>query len=203
MQQRNIVIRNAVPTVDDGLAFARYLDQAAEGFFRFMLGRGCSEVIAQAFLQPGHDLSYEHVIFAERDDSLVGMASGYSAEQHRRSSERPLREAAGFRVIRMAAVALLCWPLLRFLDTLAEGDFYLQAVAVDGAFRGQGIGSALIDAVEERARDCGAARFTLDVSTTNNAAQKLYENRGMAVVSTSPGVLFFTNLRAMRMTKRL
>ena len=168
-----------------------------------MLGRGCSEVIAQAFLQSGHDLSYQHVIFAERGDRLVGMASGYSAEQHRRSSEQPLREAAGYRAIRMAVVGLLCWPLLRFLDTLAEGDFYLQAIAVDRAFRGQGIGSVLIDAVEERARGCGSARFTLDVSTTNNPARKLYENRGMSVTSTSPGILFFTNLRAVRMTKRL
>ena len=39
MDQHPIVLRAANPTFDKGLAFARYLDEAAEGFFRLMLGR--------------------------------------------------------------------------------------------------------------------------------------------------------------------
>ena len=39
MDRHSIVLRAANPTFDEGLAFARYLDEAAEGFFRFMLGR--------------------------------------------------------------------------------------------------------------------------------------------------------------------
>ena len=39
MDRYSIIFRTANPTLDDGLAFARYLDEAAEGFFRFMLGR--------------------------------------------------------------------------------------------------------------------------------------------------------------------
>ncbi len=59
MDRHSIVLRAANPTFDGGLAFARYLDEAAEGFFRFMLGRRAGYIIATAFAQPDHDLSYQ------------------------------------------------------------------------------------------------------------------------------------------------
>ncbi|TMR62273.1 hypothetical protein, partial [Streptococcus pseudopneumoniae] len=82
MDRHSIVLRAANPTFDEGLAFARYADEAAEGFFRFMLGRRAGEIIATAFAQPDHDLSYQNVTFAERDNVIVGMVLGYTAEQH-------------------------------------------------------------------------------------------------------------------------
>lgn len=60
-------IRPASPTFDDGLACARYLDVAAEGFFRILLGRRASELIAQAYTQPNNEYSYENVLFAARE----------------------------------------------------------------------------------------------------------------------------------------
>ncbi|MFC1634947.1 hypothetical protein ACFL5Z_08900, partial [Planctomycetota bacterium] len=66
MDRHSITLRAANPTLDEGLVFARYLDEAAEGFFRFMLGRDAGDIIARAFVEPGHDLSYQNVTFAER-----------------------------------------------------------------------------------------------------------------------------------------
>lgn len=40
--------------------------------------------IATAFAQPDHDLSYQNVTFAERDNVIVGMVLGYTAEQPNR-----------------------------------------------------------------------------------------------------------------------
>ena len=60
MDRHSIVLRAANPTFDEGLAFARYLDEAAEGFFRFMLGRRVGYITATAFAQPDHDLSYQN-----------------------------------------------------------------------------------------------------------------------------------------------
>ncbi len=70
MPKPSIKFRTANPTFDEGQVFARYLDQAAEGFFRFMLGRRSVDIIATAFTQPGHDLSYQNVTFA--DDVSAG-----------------------------------------------------------------------------------------------------------------------------------
>jgi ribosomal protein S18 acetylase RimI-like enzyme len=203
MDRQSIVLRAAIPTFDEGLAFARYLDEAAEGFFRFMLGRRAEQIVATAFIQPDHDLSYQNVTFAERDNVIVGMVSGYTAEQHRRSSQQPLKEAAGRRNLRMKIVLTLFAPLMRIIDSIADGDFYLQAIAVDNEIRGDGVGSVLIDSFEERARASGSIRLSLDVSAKNEGANRFYKRRGMAVASQWPKRLPIPGLRFYRMTKTL
>ena len=203
MDQQSIVLRAAKPTLDEGIVFARYLDEAAEGFFRFMLGRRARHIIAAAFTQPGHDLSYQNVTFAERDQDIVGMVSGYTAEQHRRSSHLPLKQAAGKRNLRMRIVLILFAPLMRIIDSIEDDDFYLQGIAVDRNIRGEGIGSVLIKSLEERARASGASRLSLDVSAKNERARRFYERYGMAVTSRWPKRLPLPVFRLYRMTKEL
>jgi len=203
MNRSPVTLRAARSARDDGRRFARYLDQAAEGFFGFMLGRRKDDILARAFLEPGHDLSFQNVEFAERDGSAVGMVSGYTAEQHRQSSERPLLRAAGKFNFRMMVVGILCAPLFRVIDSVADGDFYLQAVAVDPEARGEGVGSLLIDRIEARAVAAGSRRIALDVSAKNKGALKLYGRRGMTVESQWPKRLWIPGLRLLRMTKPL
>jgi ribosomal protein S18 acetylase RimI-like enzyme len=203
MDRHSIVLRAAKPTLDDGLAFARYLDEAAEGFFRLMLGRRAAHIIAIAFARPDHDLSYQNVTFAQRDDVIVGMVAGYTAQQHRRSSLQPLKQAAGRCRIRMRIVLALCAPMMRIIDTIADRDFYLQAIAVDKELRGDGLGSILMDSLEERARASGSARLSLDVSAGNDPARRFYQRRGMTIESQWPRRLTIPGLKFYRMTKTL
>jgi ribosomal protein S18 acetylase RimI-like enzyme len=201
MDRHSITLREAKATLDEGRVFARYLDEAAEGFFRFMLGRDAGEIIARAFAEPGHDLSYQNVTFAERDNVIVGMVSGYTAEQHRQSSRQPLKQAAGRHHLRMKIVLILFIPLMRIIDSIDDDDFYLQAIAVDKEFRGDGVGSVLMDSLEERAHASGSARLSLDVSARNESARRFYERRGMTVESQWPKRLPIPGLRFYRMTK--
>jgi ribosomal protein S18 acetylase RimI-like enzyme len=203
MDRLSIDLRPANPTLDDGLAFARYLDQAAEGFFRLMLGRRSGHIIATAFTKPDHDLSYQNVTFVERDNVIVGMVSGYTAAQHRRSSGQPLEQAAGRRNLRMRIVLVLFAPLMRIIDSIADGDFYLQAIGVDKELRGNGVGSVLLDSLEERARAIGSTRLSLDVSAKNERACRFYESRGMTVESQWPKRLPIPGVRLCRMTKTI
>jgi ribosomal protein S18 acetylase RimI-like enzyme len=196
-------LRPAEPAIEEGQAFAGYLDQAAEGFFGFWLGGRADSILAQAYLQPGHDLSYEGVTFAERDGALVGMALGYTAEQHRLSSTEPLEQAAGRWHPRMSTVSFVLAPLFKILHTMADGDFYLQAIAVDPAERGTGVGSALMDFAEENAIASGAARLVLDVSVANATARRLYERRGMTIESTWPRRFRLPKVTLLRMVKSL
>lgn len=194
----------ARPTSDEGVVFAAYLDTAAYGLFRAMLGRQVERIIADADQETGHDLSYQHVTFAERGGQIVGMASAYTAEDHRRSSDEALAQAAGtIRTVRMAIVSILGRPLLRFVDHVPDGDFYLQAVAVDDDQRGRGIGSLLIDHVEAEARAHRCARVVLDVAADNDGARRLYESRGMTVEAESPHPPFMPSMRVRRMVKPL
>ncbi len=181
--------------------FARYLDRAAEGFFRFWLGRNTTDIVATTYLQPNHDLSYQNVTFAERNNVIAGMVSGYSAEQHRDSTDRPLKQAAGKYNLRMIVVSIVFAPLLRIIDTIADGDFYLQAIAVDKEHDGKGVGTALMDSIEDKAIARGSARIVLDVSAQNEGARRLYERRGWIVASQWPKRMAIPGLRFLRMTK--
>ena len=203
MAQDSTTLRPANPTEDDGLAFARYLDEAAEGFFRFMLGGRAKHIIAAAFVHPDHDLSYQNVTFAERDNVIVGMASGFTAEQHRCSSRHSLKQAAGWWNLRMRIVLIVFAPLMRIIDSISDGDFYLQAIAIDRELCGNGIGSVLMDSLEEHARVSGAARLALDVSAKNEGARRFYERRGLTIESQWPKRLRMTALQFYRMTRML
>ncbi len=203
MNHHSVTLRAANPAFDEGLAFARYADEVAEGFFGFMLGRRAAEILATAFAQPDHDLSYQNVTFAERGNVIVGMVAAYTAEQHRRSSHQPLKRAAGRRNLRLRIVQTLFAPMMRITDSVADGDFYVQFIAVDKELRGAGVGAVLMDSSEERARASGSTRLSLDVTAKNEGAREFYERRGMTVESQWPKRLPIPGLKFYRMTKGL
>jgi len=196
-----IIIRAANPTYEEGLLCGRYLNEAAEGFFRFMLGRQFAQIIAKAYTQPNHSYSFQNVSFAEYDNRIVGMASGFTSEQYRRFSDQPIKEAAGRCYLRMKAVKTLCAPMFRILETINHSDFYLLAMATDKDLRGRGIGSALMDSIKAQARANGSARISLDVTANNTRARQIYENWGMVIESQWPRRLPLPGLRFYRMVK--
>jgi ribosomal protein S18 acetylase RimI-like enzyme len=203
MTSESITVRPAVATIDEGQLFGRYLNIAADGAFRALLGRGYDQVIGEAYLSPDHDLSYETAVFAERSGRIVGMASGYTSHHHEQSSDEPLRRAAGFRMVRMAAFSVLGRGMKAFIKTVPHGDYYLLALAVEDQYRGSGIGSILLDHSEDTARAAGCTRIVLDVPEKNTDVRQLYERRGLKIEATSPSILLLPNTRAYRMVKPL
>lgn len=203
MTSESITVRPALATIDEGLLFARYLNMAADGAFRALLGRGYDRVIGEAYLSPGHDLSYDTAVFAERSGRIVGMALGYTSHQHEQSSDEPLRRAAGLRMMRMAVFSVFGRGMKTFIKTVPDGDYYLLAIAVDDQYRGSGIGSILLDSSEETARTAGCGRIVLDVAEKNTGARQFYERRRMRIEAVSPPILLIPNTRAYRMVKPL
>lgn len=97
-----------------------------------------------------------------------------------------LDQAAKRNAFRLKLMQILFAPVWRILETIPEGDFYLQGMAIQPEFRGAGIGSLLIDDIENRAKESGAKRISLDVSAKNNGARRLYKRFGMVVSSAWP-----------------
>lgn len=197
-----MTLRPAAATWSDGRAFAGLLNLASEGLYRIALGRRAEDIIAEAFAHPGHDLSYETVTFAERGGDIVGMASGYTAEAHRKASLQPLQAAAGWRRHRMAAFSRFARRLVQFMGTIHEGDYYLHALAVDPATRGV-TGLMLFASEEDRARAAGAARLALDVAAKNADTRRLYERLGLVAEAESPKWFGLPNSNVIRMAKQL
>ena len=201
-KQQSISLRPAKPDFGEGLKFAHYLDQAAEGFFRVMLGRESESIIASAFTDTGHTLSHENVLFAEVDTNIVGMSSTFIEKQHRLFSDEPLQRAAKRNAIRLKLVRTLFAPMWRILETIPEGDFYVQGIAIKPELRGAGIGSLLMNDIENRAKASGSIRLSLDVSSKNDGARRLYKRLGMVDSSTWPNSRFLPTV-FFRMTKYL
>ncbi len=150
--------------------------------------------MASAFPEPQHSLSYQYVTFAERRGELVGMTSAYTGAQLRGFSESPLARAAGNSRLRLKCMRVLLAPVFRILNTVADEDVYLQGIAVEPGLRGQGIGSILMDDIEQRASAIGSKSLCLDVAAKNTGARHLYASRGMIELSKWPDAAFLRPL---------
>lgn len=62
-----------------------------------------------------------------------------------------------------------------------DGFIYLDDISVDGKFRGQGIGTILIEAAEKYASELGITESVLHVEKANVSAQRLYKRLGYSV----------------------
>ena len=67
---------------------------------------------------------------------------------------------------------------------LVFDEIHINNLAVRPAFRGRGIGSALMHHVLTEAQQLGARRATLEVRASNEAARRMYERLGFYVAGT-------------------
>lgn len=81
--------------------------------------------------------------------------------------------------------ALAAYLALNLEERVAADELKIEALAVDKERRGLGIGTALIQQMEQFAREEGYKVLSLDVVDTNTEARKLYSRLGFEVVKTT------------------
>ena len=79
--------------------------------------------------------------------------------------------------------------LLLLADELKGDEFVVETLAVDPAYRGMGIGTALLQKAEARARSMGKYTMSLGVVGENAGAIRLYERVGYRRTYTWDGYL--------------
>ncbi|MCY3913274.1 MAG: GNAT family N-acetyltransferase [Chloroflexi bacterium] len=103
-----------------------------------------------------------------------------------------------FYRLSLAALFLRFTPVraLRILGNLlllSEGvgpdEFIVESLAVDPSIRGLGLGTALMQAAEAKARDMGKHTMSLGVITENEGAIRLYQRLGYTTTKTWDGLL--------------
>jgi [ribosomal protein S18]-alanine N-acetyltransferase len=67
---------------------------------------------------------------------------------------------------------------------LVFDEIHINNVAVRPAYRGRGLGTALMHYILAEARRLGARRATLEVRSSNQGARRLYERLGFRVAGT-------------------
>lgn len=143
-----------------------------EGFRRQMESLGVSEAKGIALLE--RSLDAELALIALHQNRLVGFV-GLQYEN------RPF-----FQFQRSHFIQELGWlrGLLIFLlfnlsaTVIQPTEMFINVIVVDASMRGQGIGTSLINAVFEIARQNQFQAVVLDVVDTNPDARRLYERMG-------------------------
>ncbi|MDQ1631373.1 MAG: hypothetical protein QOJ32_2591 [Frankiaceae bacterium] len=65
-----------------------------------------------------------------------------------------------------------------YADIARDGEYEFRMLAVDPAFAGRGIATALVEECDARARDAGAQKLVCSVEDKNTAALNLYNRLG-------------------------
>ena len=119
------------------------------------------------------------VISAVENEQLLGIAA-FKLGQNGFSQGGA---GAFMRHYRLGALWRL--PLLMFLERLAPPDtLQMDGICVDASGRGKGIGTALLEAIIDVAKQQGLKKITLDVIDSNPRAKALYERVGFKAIGT-------------------
>jgi ribosomal-protein-alanine N-acetyltransferase len=109
----------------------------------------------------------------ERVTEVDHLAFGRLWRASRETLELALRQAAD------AAVAVIEGRVVGYqLTTLSALGAHLARLAVEPAWQGRGLGSALVAGMLERLASRGATRITLNTQADNRASQELYRRLG-------------------------
>jgi len=90
------------------------------------------------------------------------------------------RQVCHIYVVRTAAAGVVGFCAF----WLVFDEIHINNVAMRPAYRGQGLGAALMAQVFDRARALGAHRATLEVRESNTGARRFYERLGFRVEGT-------------------
>lgn len=119
------------------------------------------EIGAARYARENTAFSYQNCLMAERGGDVVGMVHSFPMEV----DPDPLPEDFD--------------PVLRpYAELEEDNSLYISGVAVFEAARGQGVGQALMAAVENRARDLRLPSISLIVFEKNAGALRLYQRLG-------------------------
>ena len=132
------------------------------------------EILEEAIMDPDYRYSYTRGIVEEIDGKIAGVAFGYTDEEEP-FIDKPLEvilEKHGITDKEQLFVDQETFPK----------EWYLESISVSEAFRGQGIGSHLLEALPKLAKKTGRNVIGLSVDEQNPNAKRLYERHGFKVV---------------------
>lgn len=167
-----------VPAIaDDAEALAKLIDIAGEGIPSWLWRQSAAP--DQSALDIGIEraqretggFSYKNAAITRVGPVVAGMLLGYPIEQAPEDDPDDLPA-----------------PIAPFvaLEKQSVGTWYINALAVFPAHRGQGLGASLLDHSEMCATQAGLRDLSIQVYAQNHGAVRLYTRHGYRVVAKDP-----------------
>ena len=150
-------------------------------------GRDRAMRAARLLVRQGISLRLEHTTVAELDGAIAGVIDAGPRRGDVRVTPMLVARliAPLLLIIGPAGVLRLVRSRSYWARVSFDGDpdsYYIAELDVDSRHRNRGIGGALLDLAEERARRDGCPRMSL-TTNINNPARRLYERHGFSVVA--------------------
>lgn len=180
---KNITLRPAQPA--DADRASRLIFDTFPKLATYCIGLGdphrAKAILSEIFTLKGHRLSYQYTEMASQGESVVGMFIAYPGKELTRLGWRLARYllsqynfAGKLKLIRRGL------PLV-FIQEAAVDEYLLSNLAVKKGQRGRGIGTQILSAVEEKARQASYTKLALMVEIDNRDARRFYEHYGYAI----------------------
>lgn len=159
--------------------------------FTPLLGRSEDEALKnlKTLIKRGNNsFGYENIhVAVDEDENMLGILVAFSG-----------RETSLWNDFKAFSKVLSLMEFLKYVvkgtiinelltASVGKNDYYLSNVGVDPAFRGQGIGTYILENAYEIAKEKGCKRVILDVTFKNEGALRLYERFGFKIYGKTSG----------------
>ena len=183
---QDIRVRRGKP--EDAQDFSELVVLTSPTLFPALFGPTVKSLMKKIFKHRRHYFSFDRSYFIEVDGKTAGMAQLHKRIPGNKEKTR----------LSLLLLKYLNWrfptkitKLLRSerVMCLATGkDCYLSNVGVYPEFRGQGLGTKLLGAVEEEVKSIGKKKIVLKAETHNKRAISLYERLGYSIDERAPAL---------------
>ena len=177
-------IRNA--EAGDRVWVGEMLLETLYGFGTYLTGLGSSqrgaEVLRDYFNLPSNRFSYQFSFIAKQNDENAGLLVSFPGKALDRASW--VTSLQMFRVYSLREVFeyLRRTNALKDEEEVKKDEYYIAHLAVDPAYRRNGIGLALLKFAEQKALENDIHKLSLMAESSNFSARALYTKFGFEVV---------------------
>lgn len=176
------MIRNLRP--QDDLNTIAHLVYETDPIMSFLFGKNPKAIdqIVQLIRHENNAFSYKHIhVYLDRD-SIKGLILSYSPTSIDKKRENKVYSEV-FSTLQLLILWLKSILLNPILNKKEIDGIYIQNISVSAAARGEGIGSKLLNQLENLAKQQNVNTLWLDVALDNAHAKRLYERMGFETVS--------------------
>ena len=158
--------------------FANLILYTGEDLFFSIFGKNVKEILKKLYIVKRNQFSYEFTNFIFFEEKISGMVLSYSYDE---KSKIDLN--TGYLLIKIMNLNFLkIFPnLLKSFNVLGKidkEDYYISNIAIYPEYRGIGLGTKLLNFIEDLAKNRKLKRIVLEVEKKNLNAIKVYENFG-------------------------
>ena len=165
---------------EDAYHFSNLMEISASSLFPAVFGHEFKTILENLFREKKNLFSFEHTHMAKLGDETVGMLLGYDWRIKRKEEINTGRLIIRYMKFEFIKRLPLFLKLNSIVGYLKEGEFYISNIAVYPEYRGMGIGTILLNFIEET-ESKNIKKLTLDVETKNEGAIRLYKRLGFTI----------------------